>query len=207
MSRSMIFSKHNAEVDSQLAKFYGVSGFPTMVFTRPNGSEIDRIVGFLPPEEFIPAVLDLLQNRNTLDDYMTRLATYPDSFELRMEVADRYQSRGWYDKAKAQYKSILAEDSSNARGLSDNALMSLAQVELREKRYDEAVRLFQKLATEFPSSESYEDAHIYIPYTYMRAGENKKALKFFNEFKTKFPQSEELEWVDQQIAKIKEGKK
>lgn len=205
ISKSIIFSKFNAAVDSQLAGMYGVIAYPTMVIVKPNGAEIDRLVGFYPPEDFIPALFDVMQNRNTLDDYLTRLANYPDSSELRMEVADKYRYRNQTDHARMHYYYVIDNDAENLLGYSDDCLLSLGQMELKSKNYAAAVDYFEKMQADYPTSELFEEANIYVPYTWMRAGEDKKAIKAFEAFKKEFPESEDLEWVDKQIAKIKEG--
>ncbi|MBU1320649.1 MAG: outer membrane protein assembly factor BamD [candidate division Zixibacteria bacterium] len=206
ISKSVIFSKYNAEVDSQFAKLYGITGYPTMVIVKPNGAEIDRLVGFYPPEDFIPALFDVMQNRNTLDDYLTRLANYPDSAALRMEVAEKYKYRSQSDVAKMHYNFIIDSDRENLLGYSDDCLLSLGQMELKAKNYADAVGYFEMMQTEYPASELFEEANVYVPYTLMKAGEKKKAIKAFEAFKKEFPESEDLEWVDEQIVKIKEGK-
>jgi thioredoxin-related protein/tetratricopeptide (TPR) repeat protein len=50
----LVVVKLDAEREGrELAKRYGVESYPTLVFTDPDGEEIDRIVGFLPPGDFI----------------------------------------------------------------------------------------------------------------------------------------------------------
>ena len=44
----------NAEGGGEdLARRYGVDSYPTIVFVSPDGHEVDRILGYLPPEAFI----------------------------------------------------------------------------------------------------------------------------------------------------------
>jgi len=44
----------NAEGTGQdAAERYAIGGFPTTVFLNGAGEEVDRIVGYLPPEEFL----------------------------------------------------------------------------------------------------------------------------------------------------------
>ncbi len=207
ISKSIVFSRFNADKDSALAKTYGVSGYPTMVLVKPNGTELDRLVGYYPPTEFIPALFDILQNRNTLDDYLTRLANHPDSLALRSEVAEKYQYRSMSDLAKKHYNYIISADPDNQQGFSDDAMLALGRMELKAEHYADAVELFERLQVRYPESELFEEANIYVPYTYMKAGEDKKAIESFEAFKVEFPESEDIEWVDKKIAEIKEGNK
>lgn len=48
--------KVDAEKDAELARRYRVEVYPTIVIAKADGSEIDRILGFLPPEQFVAEV-------------------------------------------------------------------------------------------------------------------------------------------------------
>ena len=178
-----------------------------MILVKTDGTELDRLIGYKSPENFIPALFNIMQNRNTLDDYLNRLASHPDSFDLMIKVAEKYQYRGQADSAKGYYNYIIENDPENTKGYTDNSFFALGRMEQRGKNYDEAIEYFEKLEADYPASELYEDACIYVPYIYMKTGNDKKALKLFEEFKKKFPESNDLKWVDKQIKKIKEGKK
>lgn len=205
VSKSLIFSKHNGKVDTSFARRYGIAAYPTMVVVKPNGDEVDRLVGFYRPEEFVPAILDLLQDRNTLNDYLSRLMQYPGSLSLRLEVAEKYRNRSSLDEAREHYEYVLETDPDNGEGFSDDALMAVGKLELKARNYDLAVEQFERFKKTFPDSEMYEDAAIYVPYTLMRAEKVAEAIEQFEQFKKDFPDSEELEWVDKQIQKLKEG--
>ncbi len=204
LSESMVFSKHNGKVDTTFSGAHGVVAYPTVVLVKPNGMELDRLVGYYPPEKFVPALFDILRNRNTLDDYLTRLAEHPDSFELRSAVAEKYGYRGDRDMARKHYNYFLENDAANANGFTDDALLALGQLEVRAKNYDTAIDYFERIRAEYPSCELYEEASLWVPYTYMREGKNAEAIERFGAFMQEFPESEEIEWVEKQIAKLKE---
>jgi thioredoxin-related protein len=47
----------NAETDgAAAARKFGVESYPTMIFLHPSGEEVERIVGYLPPEKFVEEV-------------------------------------------------------------------------------------------------------------------------------------------------------
>jgi tetratricopeptide (TPR) repeat protein len=204
LSKSIVFSRHDAEKDTLLAAKYGVVAYPTLVLVKPNGMEIDRIIGFLPPEDFIPAVVDVLQNRNTLDDYLTRLAKSPSDLDLRMSVAEKYQYRGESETAEEYYWTIVNDDPSNLSGHSDDCLLAIGRMDISAEAYETAVDLFERLQSDYPESELFEEANIYVPYTYMKAGKTEKAIERFEQFKIEFPESEELEWVDKKLTELRE---
>jgi thioredoxin-related protein len=53
----IVSMRRDAEKEgADLAKKFGVDSYPTMVFLDPEGHEIDRILGYLPPEKFLRRV-------------------------------------------------------------------------------------------------------------------------------------------------------
>jgi tetratricopeptide (TPR) repeat protein len=207
ISKSMVFTKVNADSNKSLREKYGVAGFPTIVVTRPNGREIDRMVGYYPPENFIPTLVDLLTNRNTLDYLLKKSAENPDSLELLNEIAENYTYRSDFKQANYYYSMVLENDKDNSLGLADDAWMSLAGIKRREDKTEEAVEMYAQLEEKFPESDLVETSKLMIPYTYYRADDLKNAEKHFKKFKKEFPDSEQIEWVDKQLEKIKEEKK
>jgi len=54
--QGLVVLKLDAEGDGErLAARYGVDSYPTIVFVNGDGEEVDRILGYLPPGEFVTA--------------------------------------------------------------------------------------------------------------------------------------------------------
>jgi len=45
--------KVNADVDKEIASRYKITGFPTILFTDAAGTEIHRVIGYRPPQNFL----------------------------------------------------------------------------------------------------------------------------------------------------------
>ena len=207
LSKSFVFTKLNAEVDTNTARKYGVSGFPTVVITKPNGVEVDRLVGAYPPEEFLPALFDLMMNRNTLDDLLTKAIQYPDSMQLLFDIAQNYGSKSDRPNANYYYNLLMERDPENNAGLNPDAWMEMAYLKSKDKDIDGAVAMYMEFEQKFPDNENIEMSKMMIPYVYHRAKDYKNAEKYYKQFKKEFPESERLEWIDKQLEKIKEDKK
>lgn len=204
LSESIIFSKQWGKVDTAFSKAHGVVSYPTLILVKADGTELDRIVGFQPPESFIPSLFDIMQNRNTLDYYLTKLESYPDSFDIRNSVAQKYRYRGDNDNARMHFNYFLEKDPENSIGFSDDALLSLGKLESTAKNYDTAIGHFEMLIADYPDSELREEASIWIPYCLDRAERDTEALEMYEAFILEFPESEDIDWVNKQIKKLKE---
>ena len=82
---------------------------PTLLFVDSEGNEVDRIIGFMPPTEYLLRIEDIVQKRNTLSDYLTRYNQGIKSADIIAAIAMKYEDRRENDKA-AEFYSILIAD-------------------------------------------------------------------------------------------------
>ena len=59
-AKGFICVKINADEHRQLTKEYGVRGFPTTVFLRPDGVLIEAVPGYMPPDKFLTLMKRML---------------------------------------------------------------------------------------------------------------------------------------------------
>jgi thioredoxin-related protein len=203
MSVDNIFVKINAEQDTVLAQRFAVSGYPTIVITRPDGQEIDRIFGYLGPREFYNQVQLYFQGRETLDDYLTRLKDEPDNPEILQAVAEKYAGRGEPLKAVEYYNRIFQLDTNNIRGLGSKSLESISESYGQAKDYKKAIETLQDLIKRYPSASQIEDATAMLGYYTQASGDNKGALAIYREYVQKYPQGK-IDWVQRRIADLEE---
>jgi tetratricopeptide (TPR) repeat protein len=74
-----------------LAEKYSVHGFPTLLFTRPDGTEIDRIIGYRPPEEFLAEARRIAMGDNTLESLYRQIAADPQDVEAHIQLARKLE--------------------------------------------------------------------------------------------------------------------
>ncbi len=53
LSSGFIWARIDGDKEKDLVNKYGVTGYPTVFFLDKDGKVIDRITGYLPPEEFV----------------------------------------------------------------------------------------------------------------------------------------------------------
>ena len=66
LSEKTIPLKLDAEKETELAQKYKVAGYPTLLFVKADGTEIDRIMGYMPAEDFLSEANGLLQGKDAL---------------------------------------------------------------------------------------------------------------------------------------------
>jgi outer membrane protein assembly factor BamD (BamD/ComL family) len=203
LSKNMVFVRVEAKKDTLIREKYKIAGFPTVILMNSAGDEIDRIYGYAPAEEFVATIQDYLQGKNTLEDLSKRFEADPKDADLAFKLAEKYEGRQMYDEAGADYQKVLQLDPDNEKGHSDQALMSLAWLEMRKKDYPKAIDTFKYFLQKFPQSEMAQDAEVYIPYSYAKAGDTTQALELYQKFLSAHPDSPDTDWVRDNISKLK----
>ena len=99
----------NDEIGNQLYKKYNCQFVPHLLFVDSEGNEVDRIIGFLPPTEYLLRLNDIIYKRNTLDDFLAKYNKGNKSAKMLAAIATKYEDRNENDKA-AKFYSILIKD-------------------------------------------------------------------------------------------------
>ena len=128
-----------------LAKKYGVKGFPTIVFVNSDGTEIDRIYGYLPAEQFIVKMKDYNNGVNTFGAIKKMLDADPNDPIANYLMADKMTSNGLEGDVKIYLEKTISMDPSNDKGYTDDAKFMLAYVK------EDPVTI-KSLINEYPNS-------------------------------------------------------
>jgi thiol-disulfide isomerase/thioredoxin len=206
LSADNIFVKINAEVDTLLAQEYGISGYPTILITKPTGEEIDRIWGYMEPADFYNQVQLYLQGKETLEDYLKRHEDEPENLEYLSMLGEKYASRSNYDEASKYYNNILELDSDNSQGYGAKAMESIYDAQARKKDFNAVIKTCADLIAKYPGTKQAENASARIGYYLEKSGDKVEALKAYNGFLASFPESDAVEWVTNRVTAL-EGSK
>lgn len=206
LSLDFVFVKLNAKKDSVLVSEHGINAYPTVILLESDGEEIDRIVGYAPPREFLKTVKSYLKGEGTLVDLERKLEADPSNVELLFRVGEKYQDRSKYREALMHYQNTIFLDPDNKEGKTDSALFKIALVYRRQEDYQTAIDKFKDLIQSFPETKLRLDTEEYIPYIYVRMGDTTTALRLYEKILLDYPdlETEEKEWVNKQIKKLTE---
>ncbi|MDQ3019735.1 MAG: thioredoxin fold domain-containing protein [Bacteroidota bacterium] len=162
-----------------LAKKYGVKGFPTIIFADAEGIEIDRIYGYLPAELFLQKMKDYNNGVNTFGAIKKMIEDDPDDPAANYMMADKISSNGLEGDVKIYLEKTISLDPSNAKGYTDDAKFMLAYM-------NEDPAILKSLLTEYPSSEKVKDGYINLASYYAEKGDYKTADQFYEDAFTKY---------------------
>lgn len=166
-----------------LAKKYGVKGYPTIVFAGADGVEIDRIYGYLPAEQFLAKMKDYNNGVNTYGAIKKLIDENPDDPTANYLMGDKILSNGLEGDAKMYFENVIKLDPSNEKGYTDDAKFTLAYMN------EDPVAL-KALLTEYPSSEKVKDGYINLASYYADKEDYKTAEQFFEDAFAKYGKSD-----------------
>ena len=66
LTRTAVSRKIDAEKQTALAAKYKISAYPTILLLKPDGTEIDRLVGFREPKTFLTEVKQALAGQDSI---------------------------------------------------------------------------------------------------------------------------------------------
>ncbi len=135
--------KLNAENGgAEFAARYGVESYPTLIFFDARGNEVERILGYLPPDKFLRRV----QRIRTGDTFLASLRVLEedpgniDAIERSVEgLLKRSDPEGAISRIDAFHRATKGEQTHVCR-----RLMFAARVELHERIYQRAARLYRQ---------------------------------------------------------------
>lgn len=202
MTAKYIFVRLNAEVDTAKAREFGINGYPTVVVIDKNGVEMDRILGYQKPAEFMKMVDNYVKGIDTKASLEADIRKKPQDLKLKFAVGEKYLGRSDFAEARASFQQVLSGDPTNTNGLNDKIAFEMAMMHRKEKNWYKAIEGFRKFIKEYPKSDMREDAETYIPWLYAKAGDKPAALKYYHAFLKAFSGSSQAGWVKEQIKML-----
>jgi thioredoxin-related protein len=152
---SLVAMKVDAEKEGiELAERFQVDSYPTMVFVEADGTEIDRIVGYLPPESFLERVAKV-RTGDTFLACLRELDEDPGSVDAIARAVDGLLERSDPIGAISRLEAFHQATGEDELALCKK-LMFAARAELHERIYQRAAKLYRRgwyRAFEVPETE------------------------------------------------------
>ena len=139
----LVAMKEDAEKGGlELARKFGVDSYPTMVFLDPDGNEMERILGYLPPEKFLRRV-QRIRVGDTFLACLRKLEEDPgDRDAIERSVAgllERSDPEGAISRIEAFHQVTDGQQTDVWR-----KLMFTARAELQSRVYQRAATLYRR---------------------------------------------------------------
>jgi len=141
--QALVSMKVNAEKEGVLlARRFDVDTYPTIVFLDPDGNEMERILGYLPPDKFLRRV-QRIRTGDTFLACLRQLEEDPGNAEaIKRSVSgllERSDPEGAISRIEAFHQATDGEELELCR-----RLMFASRVELHGRVYQRAAKLYRR---------------------------------------------------------------
>lgn len=126
----------------RLAARYGVDSYPTIVFVNGDGDEVDRILGYLPPAEFV-AQARRIRAGDTLVACLRRLSEDPADTDAIARAVGGLLERSDAEGAIARLDAFHQATGGHHQAICTE-LMFEARAALQSRLYSQAAKLYRK---------------------------------------------------------------
>jgi thioredoxin-related protein len=195
LSEKMVALKVDAEDGAggqALADRYGVESYPTILFLRADGEEVDRINGFLYAPEFLEEMTRIFEGRATFLALKEKVDESPADPEIVVPLAQKYLERGLTDNAVpilTRYMETTADKKSEQFQM---AAIMLMQANLIKGNPAGAEELGLKFRRDFPDSRLDAQAVFFLFAAAIESGKIDAARSYMKELQVKHPGEERL---------------
>ena len=146
---------------------------------------MDRIIGFLPPGEYLSRIQDIRENKHTLDDYLTHYKNGEVTSDIIAGIAMKFEDRGEDDKANDYYTILVKDFPDDSSEYFQRGIFFLASLAF-ENGNKSALNVF--IATH-RDSPFIEDAHLTMVYHYADTEQRDEELHAYKKMIAQFPDS------------------
>ena len=179
--------------------------FVSLLFFSPACTRVDTTQpdGAAPPAQLYTADALVIPSDEQSDDALTvtrrmdratrtrdgQLPQLPPSEHLRR--ASVYQGNRAFEEAREHWRALIARYPEDVNV--PTAHFGIGRTLFQERRYEEALPVFQKLGDSFPGTESGRDGFYYVAATLLRMNRPAEAAARYAEYLERYPQGERIE--------------
>jgi TolA-binding protein len=185
-------AKVNAEVDTATAARYRVRSYPTILVLRKDGTEVDRLVGYIQEAE------NYLAGKGTLEAMLAEEPARSNDPKFVYDLAEKFFGHGLYDDARTRYLRFVGLDPKNTTSMVDDALYTLARMSRKAKDYAQDREYAREILDRYPASDMAQYAILEIAGAWKREGELKKARVLYLDYVKRYPKDEDAPWAKEQ---------
>ncbi len=167
---SVKLNPETSEEGEEIAKKYGVKGYPTILFINADGFVLENVGGYVEGEKFVPYMKNAIEKLSKVNALLS-------SKEPSLEKLDLYMESGNEEEATKLFNNLLSKKSIPEEYM-PKYLLGFGLIKAQKKDYEKANIYFDKIIKEYPKSEEIYISHYYKAVIMVLAGEKDKPKKY-----------------------------
>ncbi len=116
LADKFIAIKLDAEKDTKTAGQYKINVYPTILITKSNGDEVDRLTGFKPPDDLVDDLKDALAGKDSVTRAREQADKQKGDPSARMHLGDALAEKGNHAGALEEYLWCFDHGNENSAG-------------------------------------------------------------------------------------------
>jgi thioredoxin-related protein len=181
-AKNFISVKVDGDKQRDLISRYNITGYPTILFLDDTGKETYRIVGFRPPEKFLPPMKAVAQHLDPEAEMKNLIASNPSDWESLLRIANYYMEKGQTNEALDSYQKALAKIPANKQKEREDATFALAQLYFEKQKLDDAEKLLLDLEKQ-PNVQNPTMLQQLLIAVYLSKADKAKTLEHLNKLR------------------------
>ena len=167
---SVKLNPENSEEGEEIARKYGVQGYPTILFINADGFVLENVGGYVEGEKFVPYM------KNAIDK-LGKINVILSSKEPSLEKLDLYMESGNEAEATKIFNDLLGKKSIPDEAM-PKYMLGFGLIRAQQSDYDGANSYFDRIIKEYPKSEEVYMAHYYKAVGMILSGDTDKPKKY-----------------------------
>ena len=160
-----VWLKLNTETEEDGIRFqkeFAILTYPTILLLDSDGEEIDRVDRFLTAAEFGDTMESFLDSPDSMGALRAAVEEQPNSVSARYALATKYLNQNNYEKAAAQFETVIELDPENLEGRTDESHYNVALSLASQERFEEALVQLDILDSRFPDSGTVSETAVVL---------------------------------------------
>ena len=175
-AKKMVSVKLNPETSEEgeeIARKYGVQGYPTILFINADGFVLENVGGYVEGEKFVPYM------KNAIDK-LSKINVIFSSKEPSLEKLDLYMESGNEAEATKIFNDLLSKKSIPEESM-PKYILGFGLIKAQQSDYEAANIYFDRIIKEYSKSEEVYMAHYYKAVGMILRGEDDDKTKIYLE--------------------------
>src|SRR4051794_12625173 len=193
-----------AKASALLAQAFAIAEAPVVPPAPPAGSTLDGAAPPPPPPNSYPT--EQARAQAALPKFIAAADAYPSTLPglaARYHAAATLVSVGKEGEAEQRYKEVIDKGGSGLYGRM--ARLGLAEVQVRQKKYEPAINTLKDLSTSAKDELPLDGVLMQLGRTYALAGRKAEAVQTYQRLTTEFPTSAYAGDAKKELDSLKAG--
>ncbi|MCX7918600.1 MAG: tetratricopeptide repeat protein [bacterium] len=169
-----------------LALKYQVTKTPTIIFTKPNGNELDRVTGYIPVKKFLKLLIPIAEQNltyGTPDNLIKQLKLRPKDISVLYAFGVEQVNIKDYKYAERIFRQILELDAIDEFGYGEVTRLNLGYcllaTEQKQEQLESAITIFEELLKKYPQTKYRPEIEYQLGVCYLTLGDKERAKTIF----------------------------